>query len=60
MIDQIRIDRRTNGNGREHERVRIWIAGVPFSADNSAHVERVVRRFATVNNIEITDLRSAS
>lgn len=57
MIDQIRFDRRTNENGREYERVRMWIGGIPFAADNSAHVERVVMRFSSDHGIEVIDLR---
>lgn len=58
MIDQIRIHRRTNENGKEYERVRLWIAGIPFSTDNSEHIEQVVRRFAREQGIEVIDLRT--
>ena len=59
MIDQIRIVTAENQNGKRFEQVRVWIAGIPFHADASEHVERVMRRAAAQLGLEFLDNRSA-
>lgn len=58
MIDQIRFQSCTAENGRGYEKVTLWIAGVPFSADLSEHIERMCHRIAAESGAELVDLRS--
>ena len=58
MIDQIKIVTSETKEGRKFEQVRVWIAGIPFHADNSEYVERLMRRVAKEIDQEVIDLRS--
>lgn len=57
MIDQIKIVTSETRDGRKFEQVRVWIAGIPFHADNSEYVERIMHRVARELEQEIVDLR---
>lgn len=59
-IDQITIKRNQSLNGREFDQVRLWIAGIPFSADlpeGADITERIIRRIAAAEGLEILDHR---
>lgn len=57
MIDQIRIDSRINEKGKRYESIRLWVVGIPFSADNSKYVEKVIRRFSKEIGLDVLDYR---
>lgn len=56
-VDQIRFVTDQGDNHRTWDAVRIWIAGVPFSADLTPQVERIARRIAADEAIDIIDAR---
>lgn len=59
-IDQITIKRNLSPNGREFDQVRLWIAGIPFSADlpeGAEITERIIRRIAAAEGLEVLDHR---
>lgn len=60
MIDQIRIVTAENQSGKHFEQVRVWIAGIPFHADASEYVERVMKRVAAELNLEFLDNRNST
>lgn len=59
MIDQIRFVRQQSKNNEHQDVARLWIGGVPFSADLTPDVERVVRRIGREAEIDIFDARPA-
>jgi hypothetical protein len=60
MIDQIRLVTTTAADGREYDVARIWIGGIPFSADLTPHVERVVQRIAKAQGVHPIDARASA
>lgn len=59
-IDQIRFVTDQGDNHRTYDRVRLWIGGVPFSADLMPHTERMARRIAAEEGLEIIDARAST
>lgn len=57
MIDAISIKTVQRGDNRIYDVARLWVGGVPFSADLTASVEATTRRIAAAAGIEITDHR---
>lgn len=56
-IDAITLKAMTRVDGSQYEVARIWIGGIPFSADLNPHVETITRRFAAENGLTVDDLR---
>lgn len=59
MIDQICI-KRISDRGKEWDEIRVWIAGIPFQADATNYIERLVRRVAAENEIQVLDFRKSA
>lgn len=58
LITSITIRTHRNANGRQFDQVRVWVAGMPFSADlTDERMERVVRRIAKEAGVEVDDYR---
>ena len=58
-IDSIVIKPREDNMGRNFTTVRVWIAGIPFSADLIGEtMERQINRIAAEEGVEILDLRN--
>lgn len=57
MIDQVRILTSETKDGKKFEQVRVWICGIPFHADNSEYVEKIIRRMAAESGMDIIDAR---
>ncbi len=60
MIDQIHFSTSQRRDGAEYDTARVWIGGIPFSADLMPGVEATTRRIAAEMNIQILDTRSAA
>ena len=57
MIDAIHLRTIERSDHRRYEIARLWIGGVPFSADLTPGVETTLRRIAETGSIELSDLR---
>lgn len=58
LIDQIRFTTQQTKDGREYDVVRVWIAGIPFTADLTPQVERAANRIAQETGQHIFDARA--
>lgn len=57
-IDQIRFVTQQRKDGTEYDVARVWIAGIPFSADLMPQVERIATRLAADHDIPLIDARA--
>lgn len=58
-IEAVLFKTQERANGTSYEVARIWMGGVPFSADLSPHVERIARRLAAEAGVDVGDHRSS-
>ena len=59
MVDAIQLRTQERSDGVSYDVARLWVGGVPFSADLSPDVERTTRRLAAELDLDVDDLRQA-
>lgn len=59
-IDQIRFATQQTTDGRPYDVVRLWVGGIPFTADLTPQTEVVARRIADETGQHIFDARAST